>query len=293
LKERLEGISLEDRPFDLAVTLASGQVFHWIPWNGGFVGAIGDQPAYLRQEDSILYCLPGQGGIVYRILAPLTAGDRVLAAAASYCPGIRILRQPLWECLATFITSSLKQVRHIAAISHNLRERWGNPLDLPLPGAPPVYSYPDPATLAEAGEASLRDMRLGYRAKTLAATAETIACGGFDLTAIDRLPTGEACKNLCSLPGVGEKIAHCVLLFAFERLDAFPVDVWIERVIRRLYYSPRRTRALTQCQVHAFAKRRFGAFRGYAQQYLFHYARTGGSLESSQIPRGFPPHDSR
>ncbi|HUF62244.1 MAG TPA: DNA glycosylase [Verrucomicrobiales bacterium] len=288
MKERLEGIPLEGRPLDLAATLGSGQVFHWKPWNGGFAGAIGEEAAFLRQEDGCLFCLPGQAQRVCaylaldhpldHILGPLGARDSVLAEAVAYCPGIRIIRQPLWECLATFITSSLKQVEHIAALSQGLRQRFGTACTLPLPGAPLVHTYPDPACLAAAGESALRAMRLGYRAKTLAATAAKIASGEFDLAGLSGLSTADACRRLCELPGVGEKIAHCVLLFACERLDAFPVDVWVERVIRVLYYSPRRSRALPARQVQRFAQRRFGASRGYAQQYLFHYARTSGRL---------------
>ncbi len=291
MKDRLEGISLAGRPLDLAATLASGQVFHWRPWNGGFIGSIGEEPAFLRQEHGWLFCLPGQAERVSaylaldhpldQILGPLEARDPVLAEAVTYCPGIRILRQPLWECLATFITSSLKQVEHIAALSQGLRQHFGKACALPLPDFPVVYSYPDPGSLAAAGEETLRAMRLGYRAKTLAATASKIASGEFDLAGLSGLSTGEACRRLCELPGVGEKIAHCVLLFACERLDAFPVDVWVERVIRLFYYSPRRSQTLRPRQVHRFAERRFGSCRGYAQQYLFHYARTSGRLRAS------------
>jgi N-glycosylase/DNA lyase len=261
--------------FDLALTVASGQVFHWVPSGDGFAGVIDAAPVYIEQQGNRLLT-DAEPGVVERYFAldhPLQEiyrsfpADPVMAAALEFCRGMRIIRQPAWECLATFITSSMKQVAHIAQISHTLRSRYGQPL---APGGP--FAYPTPASLAALDERHLRACALGYRAKNLLGTARMVAAGELDLETIRSLPDDDARAELCRLPGVGEKVANCVLLFAYERVRAFPIDVWIERVLRRHYFKPRAK--VTAGRMREFSARYFGEFGGYAQQYLFHHARS-------------------
>jgi len=120
-------------------------------------------------------------------------------------------------------------------------------------------------------EKDLRDCGLGYRAKNLLATAERVASGEADLKSWRALPDDDLRAKLCALPGVGPKVANCVMLFAYERLRAFPIDVWIERVLLQKYFPPRRR--LTARQLQEFTAKHFGENGGYAQQYLFHHAR--------------------
>ncbi len=198
-------------------------------------------------------------------------------AARDFCRGLRIIRQPKWECLATFICSSMKQVAHIRQISLTLRKRFGEPRRV---GNHVVYTFPSPQRIAEASESALRECALGYRAKNLRATARRVSSGEADLEAWSALPDAELRKQLCALPGVGPKIANCVMLFAYERLRAFPIDVWIERVLRQ-QYLPRRKKMTAQ-RLRDFSESYFGQHGGYAQQYLFHHARTAsrnGAIE--------------
>ena len=189
-------------------------------------------------------------------------------AAAEYCRGLRIIRQPKWECLATFITSAMKQVSHIRQISRALRERYGRRL---LISVSHVYAFPSAERLARTTEEELRECALGYRARNLLATARLVASGEVNLEALAAWPDEELRAALCALPGVGPKVANCVMLFAYERLRAFPIDVWIERVLREKYF-PRR-RKLRAAELRDFARVHFGPHGGYAQQYLFHHAR--------------------
>jgi N-glycosylase/DNA lyase len=276
----LEPVPLPDWPFGLAATLGSGQVFHWHEWEGGYAGLIGDEAVYLRQPDSkTLLCSTGMAHKARRYLgldhdlpaiaATFPKKDAVLERAVAWCPGLRLVRQPHWECLATFITSSLKQVPHIRRISLTLRERFGR--EVSSPGLPRQYAYPSPQALAAAGESALRECGLGYRAPYLHRAALALANGSTDPLKIAALPDADALTALCSLHGVGEKIASCALLFAWERHGAFPIDVWIERALRDLYF-PRR-RSVTARAIREFAVAHFGPHRGYAQQFLFHWAR--------------------
>jgi len=272
--------------FDLEKTLDSGQVFHWQKVGDGFVGAIGDLPVYVEQRANVLTVRDGEAarsprrslpGIVAHYFAldhPLAEicdsfpKDPVMNAARDFCRGLRIIRQLKWECLATFICSSMKQVAHIRQISLALRKRFGDQrkIDNYL-----VYAFPSAQRVARASEKQLRDCKLGYRAKNLWGTARLVSCGQADLEAWSALSDDELRKQLCALPGVGPKIANCVMLFAYERLRAFPIDVWIERVLRQQYFS--RRRKMTAQRLREFLERYFGKHGGYAQQYLFHHAR--------------------
>ncbi|HJW37950.1 MAG TPA: DNA glycosylase, partial [Candidatus Udaeobacter sp.] len=198
--------------------------------------------------------------------------DPMMNAVREFCRGLRIIRQPKWECLATFICSSMKQVVHIRQISLALRKRFGNPINIDKQVA---CTFPSPQRIARATERELRECALGYRAKNLRATAELVRSAECNLEAWSALPDAELREHLCVLPGVGAKIANCVMLFAYERLRAFPIDVWIERVLRERYFP--RQKKITAQRLREFSETYFGEHGGYAQQYLFHHARINGT----------------
>lgn len=291
--------------FDLGKTLDSGQVFHWEKAADGFVGTIGDRAVYVEQRDDTLPVLMEGGApatpggrcakrlgsqelappvqdLVARYFAldhPLAKicgsfpKDPVMNAARNFCRGLRIIRQPKWECLATFICSSMKQVAHIRQISLALRKRFGERRRI---GDQFVYTFPSPRRVARASEKELLECKLGYRAKNIRATARLVSSVQADLEAWSALSDSELREELCALPGVGPKIANCVMLFAYDRLRAFPIDVWIERVLRQHYFS-RRRKMSAQC-LRQFSETYFGEHGGYAQQYLFHHARMARGL---------------
>ena len=284
------------RDFDLEKTLNCGQVFHWQEIGGAYFGTIGSLPVRLEQtRNRLIIDAPGEldgfkpssrGAreerkqivtVVRNYLArdhPLGdicrsfPRDPALGAATKFCRGLHIIRQPRWECLATFICSSMKQVAHIRQISLALRKRFGTEKII---CGNRVYDFPGAERLGKSSERELRQCALGYRAKNLLATARLVATGKADLDEWSKLPDEELRQRLCELPGVGAKVANCVMLFAYERLRAFPIDVWIARVLREQYF-PRR-RKVTPQQLREFCGRYFGEHGGYAQQYLFHHAR--------------------
>jgi N-glycosylase/DNA lyase len=270
--------------FDLAMTLGSGQVFHWRPVGAGYAGVIGDAPLYVEQRGEMLLVPSGCEALASRYFAldhPMAEiyaafpDDPAMRAALACCRGLRIIRQPLWECLATFITSALKQVAHIAQISHLLRQRFGQSVGV-IDGLA-LFAYPTIERIAALEESELRACGLGFRARLLLATARRLADAGGagELEAIRALDDRAALAALCAFPGVGTKVANCTLLFGYERLGAFPIDVWIERVLRERYFQdrPEATTRVLQEFSHAY----FGACGGYAQQYLFHHARVHGA----------------
>jgi N-glycosylase/DNA lyase len=262
---------------DLAKTLNSGQVFHWTQHGKGFVGAIDQKPCYLEQSGNQLLVSSDLISLARRYLAldhrideihGTFPNDPTLSAAARYGAGIRILRQPVWECLATFLTSALKQVAHIRSISLMVRERYGRNLEV---AGTAVFSYPGPEVLARLTLDDLRACRLGFRAANLLAAARMVAGGEIDLNGLTKLSSDEIRTVLCRFPGVGDKIANCVLLFAFGRLEVMPIDVWIARVLREKYF-PEKSK-LRPADLAEFCGQYFGPYAGYAQQYLFHHWR--------------------
>jgi len=282
--------SVDCADFDLARTLGSGQVFHWEKCGGGYAGTIGSKGVYVEQHGSRLVFRGVTAETIKNYFAldhPLAEicrsfpNDSAMRAARDFCEGLRIMRQPRWECLATFITSSMKQVAHIRQISRTLRTRYGKKERI---ADCDVHSFPPTNRIAELTEQDLRACALGYRAKNLLATARLIASGEVDLEQWRVLSDESLRANLCELPGVGAKVANCVMLFAYERLHAFPIDVWIERVLRAKYF-PRR-RVVRAKELRTFSAKYFGSYGGYAQQYLFHHARTS---KASDVGRPIMP----
>ena len=261
-------------PINLDQTLLSGQVFHWNRrLDGSWTGLLGNEVVVVSEKDQNLVLHHGPAKKVAHYFAldhPLEKiyaafPDEALSQASlAACQGMRILRQARWECTAAFITSSMKQVAHIRAMSLAIRQRFGTAVC-----DSEINAYPSFEVLAKATEPSLRECGLGYRAGNLLKTARMLADGKLDLEAIDKLPTPKLRQTLQILPGVGVKVANCILLFAYERLDAVPIDTWIHRILLAM----RKGRKGTPSQLATYAHRRLGPYAGYVQQYLFHHAR--------------------
>jgi N-glycosylase/DNA lyase len=261
-------------PIDLDKTLLSGQVFHWNRRaDGSWSGLIGDELVIVSEKNCQLVLHQGSADRVARHFALDHPLEKIYAAfpeepmsqsALAACRGLRILRQPRWECTAAFITSSMKQVAHIRSMSLAIRQQFGEAVE-----GSEINAYPAFEVLANATEPALRACGLGYRAGNLLKTAQLLADGTIDLEAIAKQPTARLRQTLQMLPGVGVKVANCILLFAYERLDAVPIDTWIHRILLAM----RKGRDGTPTVLAAYARRRLGPYAGYVQQYLFHHAR--------------------
>jgi N-glycosylase/DNA lyase len=191
-------------------------------------------------------------------------GDAVLARVLLRTRGTGILAQDPWEVLISFIVS---QNNNIPKICQSI-ERLARSLGTPLGGG--AFAFPTPERLARAQARTLAACLLGYRAPYVRAAARLVAEGRVDLCALARSSPERARDCLLTIPGVGEKVADCVLLFGLRHTTAFPVDVWVRRAVERLYFHGR---PRTVAQIQGFARARFGSLAGYAQQHLFCYAR--------------------
>jgi N-glycosylase/DNA lyase len=249
--------------FDLKTTLDSGQFFRWVERDGSFEIRLRDRVIVARQEKEVLRFEGADEETVRRFFAldhDLPAihrelsRDPMLREPLARFPGLRILRQDPWECVAAFITSAASNIPRISRNVRDMAARFGR-------GS--VFPRPD-----EMGtEAELRELRLGFRARYLAAAARMAGDGRLDRLGgtLEQVRAG-----LLEFPGIGLKVADCVALFAYGRTDAFPVDTWVRKTMRRLYFRNRRA---TDRRILEFAARRFGGLAGYAQQVLFVAAR--------------------
>jgi N-glycosylase/DNA lyase len=277
------------RDYDLASTLNSGQAFRWRQAGEAWTGVIGSRWVNLSPDSSSITARTAepvedwqwlldylQLELDFEQVVQSFPDDEPMRAAVTACRGLRLLRQEPWECLASFILSSTKQIVQIRQIVAALCDCFGQPIATP-PGEPPARSFPSPARLASVSESELRACKMGFRAPNLLATAKLIASGEFGLVGLRELPVETARSRLIELPGVGRKIADCVLLFAYGFQSAFPVDVWVMKALRQLYFPRRRVKL---DRLHRFAATHFGTNAGYAQQYLFHYMRTKQNANS-------------
>lgn len=271
----------------LIETVDGGQAFRWTRQSEYLEGRWADQVLRLKidpeSENTLAYATPLSADPLKakvaleryfsteQNFAQLTdilpwRSDPVLATAIDSFPGLRILRQPFGECLFSFLCSSTKQIPQIKAIHESVSATLGAPL------ADGSRGLPTWAEIAAAGEAPLRAAKLGYRARYIHQSAEFIAAAGPNwLQTVETLPTELARAELLKLPGVGRKIADCVLLFGAGRLDAFPIDTWVEKILTRAYHLE----GYSLAQLQQFAHAHFGSLAGYAQQYLFAAARAG------------------
>jgi N-glycosylase/DNA lyase len=277
-------LTLRVADYDLAATLASGQVFNWEQTPRGWMGVVRGRWVCLQSSPAGIHAEVAapqtewtwltdflQSDVnLAAVLATFPAADETLQTAVRACRGLRLLRQEPWECLAAFILSSTKQIVQIRQIVRLLSERYGVRVNSGA-GAAPTFAFPSADRIAALSEAELRACKMGFRAPYLLAAARRVATGEINLAALREQPLTVARTELLRFAGVGEKIADCVLLFAYGFPEAFPVDVWVQRVLRRYYFRNRRVRPE---RLRRFIREHFGANAGYCQQYLFHHIRT-------------------
>lgn len=255
---------------NLSAIADSGQCFRWRRQGNGYVIPALGRVLRIRETPGgalELHCTEEEYALLWRayfdldtdygaMAAVLPREDGYLRAAAAYGRGIRILRQDPWETLVTFLISQRKNIPAIRQAVEKLCLTVGRVIETDEEG--PLYAFPSPAELKRLGEDGLRACGLGYRAPYVLRAAEVFS--GEDLNGFCSLDDEALLQALCALHGVGPKIAKCVMLFGFHRLNAFPVDVWIQRVEEKRYPGG----------IHP---EQFAPFAGVMQQYMYAYER--------------------
>lgn len=275
-------IEIPAKDFSLQATLSSGQSFRWTLHNEWYYGFIGSSVLKVRQVNPA-------GTLQYETADPALTPDRIrryfaldldlpdvlrqidvdmqVHQAIVRHRGLRVLRQDGWETLASFICASFNNIKRIEGMIESLCQTYGDPVAL---NGFRGFAFPQPEAIASSSERRLRSLGLGYRAPYLQETARLVTDGKLRLDHLRRVDYQATKAALLGCDGVGDKVADCVALFGFERYEAFPIDVWMERAMRYYFRHRRMTRKL----MHDYASRHFGPYAGYAQQYLYHDIRT-------------------
>ena len=273
-----------NQPFDLVSSLESGQAHRWAyPKDGDdgwYTGVVRGNLVRIRQTDDRVEfrCGPSDEAAfaprlaeyfrfdddISKIYDVINQDERVAAMVRQY-PGLRVLRTEPWECLVAFICSATSNIPRIHQNMESISRAFGSPVSL---NGWTRHTFPTPADLAEAGEAELRRLGLGFRAPYVHLASVAVLEGRLDLDALIEMSYPEAKAALMERRGIGSKIADCIAVFSLEKLEAFPIDVWVRRALGEWYFPEQKTppdRVLLE-----WAQERFGRYGGYAQQYLFH-----------------------
>jgi len=203
-----------------------------------------------------------------QIMDQLSESDPHMQKAISYGGGIRILNQNTWEMLISFIISQNKAIPHIQVCIQNICQAFGELIT--DKNSETYYAFPTLEQLSKATEEQLRDCKVGFRAPYIMDACQKVGDNTVILEALAHMSTQEAKESLMKIKGVGEKVAHCVLLFGLNKTDTFPTDVWIKRIMEKLYFEEKK---MKNKEIISFAEEKFRDYAGYAQQYLFYYAR--------------------
>ena len=273
------------------MTLCCGQVFRWNKRGEWWFGVVDDRALKVRQNDVFLESVGVEETFIERYfsldhdlqcIGREVGKDAHVRAALKEFWGLRIIRQPLWECLVSFMCATYKSIAAIRQMLFKLSGKFGEKIvfeDCDF------HAFPMAERLAKASVRELESCGLGYRAKYVLETSKLVCAGDFDLDELLGMGYLEAKELLLELPGVGAKVADCVLLFSLGKLEAFPVDVWVKRIVLK-YYSEHFPIGFVEklsCQkgfsdadyerLNGFGRKYFGAYAGYAQEYLYHYER--------------------
>ncbi|MFA5236427.1 MAG: DNA glycosylase [Methanoregula sp.] len=270
-----------DQPFSLDQTLGCGQVFRWDrSADGWWCGVVGSQAIRCRQKGAILTYEGADEAFIRHYFSLDLDLEAVLAAidrdpfiyeAIERCRGLRLVRQPAWECLCSYICATNSNIPMIRRRIATIAQQFGTGI---VSGDGKFFAFPDPSRISCTGDASsLAECRLGYRMPYVFKTACDVDGQNNWAETIAALPYEDARREMMKFSGIGPKAADCVLLFAFQKYESFPVDVWIRRIMREHYLpSLSNDSALTGREydtIRNFARRHFGEYCGYAQEYLY------------------------
>lgn len=274
-----------DLPLDLEASLLGGQAHRWKrespEEDSWFSGVVRGNFIRLRQvsPDTIeFHTAPWPEASVIPVLQHYfrldddlesiqeeISHDWRVAEMVNKYPGLRVLRQEPWECLVAYICSANSNIQRIHQVLENIASAFGSPIE--LEGAL-RYSFPSPVQLVEAGEMELRRLGLGFRAPYVDRATREVVEGTLDLNSLVKMPYMPAKERLMECYGIGSKIADCIAVFSLEKLEAFPIDVWVRRALGEWYFPGQKPPP--DREMLAWAQEYFGRYAGYAQQYLFH-----------------------
>lgn len=278
----------EPETFNLKDIFECGQCFRWNEEeNGSYTGIWKENIVNIKKEgqdyvftgicknqnlEEEIYTYFDLDRNYEKIKEELSKKDEYMKTSIAYGKGIRILNQDLWETIISFIISANNNIPRIKGIIERLAKTYGNKIEW---NGKAYYTFPTPRQLKDVTVGEYRNLGLGFRDIRLYETTNMILEGKVDLQELEKNPnTIEVREKLLTLSGVGPKVADCILLFSdLKRLEVFPIDVWVRRVMNDLYIKEKDETKVNKKQIEALAKAKFGNLAGLAQQYLFYWRR--------------------
>jgi N-glycosylase/DNA lyase len=242
---------------------------------------LGGQFEYANVDEKFIQRYFGLDEDLKKIASSINKDSHIVKALKEYW-GLRLIKQDPWECLISYICATFKNIPAIKHMLNNITYKFGEKTTL---DGFDFYTFPKRETLATATQQDLMECGLGYRAKYVLAASKRISETDFEFEVLKRMPYSEAKKILMGFPGVGAKVADCVLLFSLGKTEAFPVDVWVKRVILNHYADKFQSDLIKKLfvreslsngdyeRLNSFGRSYFGDYAGYAQEYLYHYER--------------------
>lgn len=276
MKKNKEIVKVKD--FDLGQTLECGQCFRFnkLGENHYIVNGKNNIAEISQEEDELIFYNISEREIYNywinyfdlntdysHIKNEIILKDSKMEEIIEVGSGIRILNQDFFETLISFIISQNKQIPQIKQVIGNISREYGEFL------SKDYYGFPTLEALSKVSEEGFRSVKAGFRARYLVDACEKVKAGLVEEERLKANSYDEAMKELCLIKGVGNKVANCVILFGLGKKEAFPIDVWIKRILEDIYFKEETKLEVLQ----TFAKEKFGEYGGYAQQYLFYYAR--------------------
>jgi N-glycosylase/DNA lyase len=282
--------------FSLEYTLNCGQLFRWQKIDDWWYGVVGENVIKIKQNERclIVHSFPESLDKEYvenylrlddnllLILLEINKDEYTREAIAQF-NGLRLCRQDTWECLISYLCATYKNIPAIKRMIFNISKQFGTKL---IFDGHDFYTFPKPSSIAQASQKELRACGLGFRTERILETAKIIEKAEFDLESLKNMKYLDAKNRLLDLPGVGYKVADCILLFSLDKLESFPIDVWMKRAATNLYSGYFDSKFIDKVTkkgsitpkeyeiMNSFGRKYFGRFAGYAQEYLFHLLRT-------------------
>ena len=269
------------KDFELTHIFECGQCFRWKKEeDGSYTGVIKQGVLNVRKQgQDVCFCgeLDGDFKAICEdyfdlkrdysaIKKKLCENDENMKMASAYGYGIRILNQDPWEMLVSFIISAANNIPRISKTIENIAKAYGREVEY---NGNTYYLFPSPEELSRASVEDLRALNLGFRDKYVHEATRLVASGEVRIEDILKMDTISAREELMKIPGIGAKVADCILLFSMRRMESFPVDTWIKKVMSELYVD-----STNITQINQYAAHKFGKYAGIAQQYLFYYKRS-------------------
>ena len=275
------------KTFELKDIFECGQCFRWnAQEDGSYTGVFGNNVINVsKHNNDVIFKGRCEGNIedvcrfyfdldreYEKIKSDLSQIDEYMKTSIEYGKGIRILNQDLWETIISFIISANNNIPRIKGIIEKISKKFGNPL---VYNDKTYYSFPTIEQLSRASVSDLRNLGLGFRDSRVYETTHMILENKVNLDELqNEKDFNKVRETLLTLSGVGPKVADCILLFStLKRWEAFPIDVWVRRVMNELYIKNEDETKVSKKQIEKIAYEKFGDLAGLAQQYLFYWKR--------------------